>query len=215
VRKYTPDLSEVLVDILYDYEPPPNDMDVNGYYYDVPLAVVVDSSNNVVVGGYVSSWGTGAAGGNNLNWMIRKYDSTGAFLWEDTFEASGSDDQVNSLAVDSLDNVVAAGVVTIDPWAPYNTDWFVRKLAPGGGLINQIEVGGSGNNGARGVAVDKSDNSILLAGYVDLGWPKKEWDIRKYPADLSAFIWEQTFVGSQNMGDEPAGIAVIPRATPW
>lgn len=81
---------------------------------DEATSVAVDRSNNIIVGGYFA--GTADFGGITLtapspfskDMFVAKYSPSGSLLWVRQFGGSSSD-YVYALAVDGVDNIVAAG----------------------------------------------------------------------------------------------------------
>lgn len=81
---------------------------------DEATSVAVDRSNNIIVGGYFA--GTADFGGITLtapspfskDMFVAKYSPLGSLLWVRQFGGSSSD-YVYALAVDGVDNIVAAG----------------------------------------------------------------------------------------------------------
>ena len=212
VRKYSPDLSTVLVDFSYDYEPPPFDSSVDGYWMDQARGVAVDSGDNVIIAGYVSAWGDPATAGidNNYNWLIRKFDSTGGFIWEQFFDWAGADDIACSVAVDSTDSILIGGSMTTGFDGVPFFDWTVVKLDPGGGFVTFTQVGGaSGWYVAKSVAVNKADDSVYVAGFQDPGRSgNSDWLVIKYPSSLGAPDWQFSYNGAFSVMDEAMGIGV-------
>ena len=205
ITKYSPDLSTALVSFPYDYEPPPNDPTVDGYKNDEARAVAVDASDNVIIAGFVNAW---AGGPDNYDWLIQKYDSSGAFIWEYFYPyPAGGNDIPSSVAVDSTGAVVIAGNVTSGPAL---TDWFVLKLDSAGGYLYESAIGGgSGLFGANSVSIDKTTDDIVVGGYADDGTTvSTDWFILKYDPTLAGAYWVQGYAGLQALDDRVMGVAV-------
>ncbi|MDZ4780180.1 MAG: SBBP repeat-containing protein [Planctomycetia bacterium] len=155
--------------------------------------LLVDGANNIIVGGsyygsvdfkpgngtYVlPTWvfppgGSGAYSGPGF---ITKLNSAGALVWAQQVgsgvEGGGG---VMGLALDSAGNVFATGIFNrttdFDPGAGTNvmtsnggTDVFVTKFSATGAYQWAVSVGGTGNDWARGIAVDGGGN-VHVAGY--------------------------------------------------
>ncbi len=110
-------------------------------------------------GGSGAAGGSGGAGGDD-----------GA-LWSLAFGAAGRQ-QPSRVAVDSAGNVVVAGTfrssidlgsVTTD--SAGQGDAFVVKRAPDGGYLFSAAYGGTGEDAARGLAIDSSGNIILCGSF--------------------------------------------------
>lgn len=213
IRKYSPDLTTVLFEEKYNYEPPPND-DTNGYYNDKAQAVVVDSLDNAIVVGFHSAWGDASMGLDlNYNWVVRKYLSNGTFDWEYIYVYPyGADDIAYSVDVDSSDNIYVAGSVSSgwDGGGVIYTDWYLVKLDSAGGYVTEAGIGGaSGWYAAKAIAVDKTDNSVVAAGFQDPG-PSFNADglVVKYSSDLSSQTWVAGINGAAGWNDECRAIAI-------
>jgi len=208
IRKYSPDLSSVLADIGYDYQPAPFDGDVNGYWTDYPLAVVVDASDNVIVAGAVSNWGVGSGGDDNLDFMLRKFDSTGAWQWDEWFPSGyGYNDIPYALGQDSSGNLVEAGCVTTDPFTP-NRSWYLRRIDTSGGFINDQEMATGGVSYVSSLAVSQTDGKIVAAGVTEIMPGSWQWQIYKFPAALGAADWGATYAGVVGGTEQPGGVAM-------
>ena len=68
---------------------------------------MVDSSDNVIITGYVEGILFGTNQGNNDAFVV-KYSTTGTQLWAKQFGGGGNED-AKSVTVDSSDNVIVTG----------------------------------------------------------------------------------------------------------
>jgi len=76
----------------------------NGTYSDVPKAITVDALGNIYVTGMSNGSGT------NSNYVTVKYSSSGATLWEATYDGQGTyGDEPTDIAVDINGNVYVTG----------------------------------------------------------------------------------------------------------
>lgn len=100
---------------------------LGGNKYDGVTALAMDSLDNVYVGGHTSSYGWVRSGydrmynGGWLDAFAIKLTSSGAHLWStyvggDSEGANAGADNVNAIAVDSLDNLYVAGWTTSADW---------------------------------------------------------------------------------------------------
>ncbi len=95
--------------------------------HDYASDVATDSEGNFVVVGSV----TVDADVDHYDWVVRKYQSNGALLWETQYDHAGGHDQALFVAIDSDDNVLVSGYRrNIDPVD--ENDWYIVKYAKGG-----------------------------------------------------------------------------------
>ncbi len=123
----------------------------NGEVTDIPYAVAVDGSNNVIV------TGASAAGWDVYIYLTLKYSSAGVPLWTNIFSVQSWDHPRVMLAVDHSNNVVVAG------HAPGDSDW--------AGAYQTVKYSSAGvplwTNRYAGepaaLAVD-GDNNVIVSG---------------------------------------------------
>ena len=153
-------------------------------YQEIGYAIAVDSSGNVYTTGYF--WGTvdfdpGAgttnltsAGSNDV--FVSKLDSSGNFVWAQSFGGSALDIGF-SIAIDSSGNVYTLGVfrdtADFDPGAGTTNltsaginDLFVSKLNSSGALLWVKGFGGSSSESGQSIEVDSSGN-VYTTGYFE------------------------------------------------
>lgn len=71
----------------------------SGFHRDQATAIAVDSSNNIILGGFTYTNGT-----NNYDFLVLKYDSTGTLLWSYTYNGTGSAaDIISAIALNGSD----------------------------------------------------------------------------------------------------------------
>src|SRR5581483_4729754 len=165
-------------------------------------AIVVDSSDNVVVTGVVPGSGFG------FDFYTAKYAAAdGSLIWEKTYNGPGaSNDSPQAIAVDSANNVVVTGY---SYGSGGNSDFYTAKYAAANGaLIWEKRYNGpeNANDEARAVAIDGSDNVVVTGGIGAMGGD----DIytAKYAAANGALIWEKRYGGSGNVFDETYAMAL-------
>ena len=110
--------------------------------------------------------------------FVAKLNATGTALVYSTFLGGNMGDAGNAIALDSAGNAYVAG--TTFSWVNFPTtagafqtlnrgeaDVFVSKLnATGSALLYSSFIGGDGDDGATGIALDSSDNAYLT-GYTN------------------------------------------------
>ena len=146
---------------------------------DDGLAVMIDSSDNVLIAGRFAETvdfdpGTGTAEittDHQFEAFVAKLDSGGGYVWAKQLGASES----RSVAVDAYDNVYAtgyfSGTADLDPGAAVQTvvsagsfDVFATKLNSAGTCIWARQMGGLSTEVGNDIAVG-SDENVLLTGY--------------------------------------------------
>jgi hypothetical protein len=167
--------------------------------------IAVDASGNVVVAG--SSGGTlpgqTTAGGTDA--FVQKYDASGTLLWTRQY-GSSRNDELRSIAVDSLGNIlVAGGTSGVLPGqiSSGNDDVFVQKLNAAGGLLWTRQYGSSNNDSAKGIAVDASGN-VLVGGNAPDPF------VQKYDG-VGALMWTRQLSGGlmRAVGVDASGNVVV------
>jgi hypothetical protein len=146
-----------------------------------PANIVMDRSGNTAVGGAFKAtvdFGGGVLTSAALNdGFIVKYGPQGDFLWAKRFGGYG-DDAANDVAFDSSGNLIVVGTFAganvdfggISLTSTYNPsqgqdvvpDVFIAKYSPTGSLLWVKSFGGINGEYGRGVAVDGSDNIIMV-----------------------------------------------------
>ena len=133
-------------------------------------ALVAASDGSVVVVGTTGGTLPGSAtpGTESRGVFVTKYGADGTNLWVDQFGVGAADSpvSVNGVALDSLNNVIVVG--STDGPLPDNvllggSDAYIAKFSPDGELLWLSHFGSAGDDSAKAVAVDDSDN-ILIVG---------------------------------------------------
>jgi len=180
--------------------------------------IAVDGSGNVYVAGYsTATWGSPVrayTGGGDA--FAAKLDSSGNLTWN-TFLGGSGDDRGRDIAVDGSGNVYVAGSSNADWGSPVRAytsggDAFAAKLSSSGALTWNTFLGGSGDDGGYGIAVDGIGN-VYMTGDSNATWgnplsPYTSGD-DAFAAKLSssgALTWN-TFLGGSG-DDWGFGIAV-------
>ena len=152
---------------------------IGGSYDDRATALALDSQGNVyLTGGAISTdfpTSTGAyqtqiRGG--LDCFVVEFDSQGNGIFS-TFIGGGSDDQANSIAVDSQGNSYITGQTLSDSYPQVNasfqhsrhggSDAFVTELsADGSHLVYSTFAGGSSDDIGSGIAVNPAGEAYVV-----------------------------------------------------
>ncbi len=168
---------------------------------DYAYAVDIDSNNNV----YVVGAGHNLAGANhNLDWWIKKFNSTGSedtINWNKNFSSNGENtDIAYAIAVDHNDNVYVVGKGTNLVNIGSGEDWWIKKFNSTGGeditYWNKTVHSWAGDS-LQGIAID-SNNNVYVVGYKDSFTEGRNWYIVKYNSSGSQNTspnWNQNFTG--------------------
>ena len=119
----------------------------------------VDTSGNVITGGYAYSH----SGGSPYPALITKYQPDGTHVYTKVFTDGGTSSWIGqATAIDSNDNFYITGRGGAYSSANNNDYTFVAKLNSAGAIvwIQKLDHGGQQSNG-RGLAIDSNDNVIV------------------------------------------------------
>ena len=185
---------------------------------DYGMAIAVDDSENVYVGGYSNAtWGSpenAHAGGNDA--FAAKLDSCGGLQWH-TFMGSSDNDHGHGIALDAGGNVYLGGWSETSWGNPVNNhagtyDAFAAKLNSSGERQWHTFMGSSSADYGMAIAVDDSEN-VYVGGYSNATWGSPENahaggnDAFAAKLDSCGGLQWHTFMGSSD-NDKGHGIAV-------
>jgi uncharacterized delta-60 repeat protein len=154
--------------------------------------IALDSSANIYVGGLST-----AQSGNN-DWEIAKYNSSGTIQWQRYLLGGSSNEQINSIAIDSSGNAYVCGYSSEGT----SNSLYLVKLDTSGALQWQRKFGSTFNNEqGYGVALDSSNNVYVCGFSDDRSGTDNDFLIAKY--NSSGTIQWQRRLGS-NTGTEIA-----------
>ena len=169
---------------------------------DAALSVITDPAGNVIAGGrtYVT--------GQDLNWMLRKYDPNGTILWTRTYNSPGNSlDEIWTVAVDSNGDIIAAGHVDrVDLGQAAN--WLVAKYRGTDGALLWSRtyngpVGSNNNDGCYGLTTDDARN-VYAVGFESVnGGAATYWRMFKYDSDGNV-LWSRSNPGRPGNTDSRA-----------
>jgi hypothetical protein len=171
-------------------------------YYD--WVVAADPAGEIVVtGSFNDSLDLGggpltSAGPRDV--FLARFDASGGALWSKRFGGAGTD-YGGAVAIGPQGEIVVVGVFSgsIDfgggPIAATGNDAFVAKLDAAGAHVWSKGLGGAGNQGATGVAIDPAGGIGFVGasggGGVDLGGGPKQAN----PANLICFLGKLSAAG--------------------
>jgi hypothetical protein len=131
---------------------------------DYSNAVAVDGSGNAYISGYTA----GSLGGTNaggIDAFLTKYDTSGNVLWTRQIGTSSSD-YSSSVAADGSGNVYISGYTSgaLGGTSAGGVDAFLTKYDTSGNVLWSRQIGTSGGDYSKSVAVDGSGN-VYISGY--------------------------------------------------
>src|ERR1051325_2761620 len=167
---------------------------------DYARAVAVDGSNNVIVTG--ESW----AGASGNDYATIKYSSAGVPLWTNVYNGpvDGNDD-ARAVAVDTSNDVIVTGQSS---GSGSSYDYATIKYSSAGVLLwtNRYNGPGNGNDDARAVALDTSNNVIVTGSSVGSG-SSDDYATIKY-SSAGEPLWTNRYSGPGNGPDYANALAV-------
>lgn len=166
---------------------------------DRAFGVAVDSNDNIFVTGWSEEDG-------EKNFMTVKYNSAGSEIWSVSDDGGNyyEDAEAHAVAVDSLDNIIVVGTtrhITSDI-----KNILAVKYDQSGNELNSMRILGDNHVEAYGVAVDSSDNIIIVGRKFNEYTEDYNYYTCKLNPSLSSLIWSEAFDGGD--ADWGYGVAV-------
>jgi len=219
---------------------------------DWGFGIAVDSAGNAYVTGRTGSTNFPTAsplqptyGSGTHDVFVAKLNAAGSALLYSTYLGGSGDDDARGIAVDAAGSAYVTGYTTssnfptASPLQPANgggdNDAFVAKLNPGGSaLVYSTYLGGSGEDGGQGIAVDSSGNAYVAgwtrstnfptASPLQPAWGGGDWSafdafVAKLNAAGSALVYS-TYLGGTGsdygfaISVDSSGNAYVAGATP-
>ena len=197
--KYDKNGNLVLGPIFYDY---------SSFVFlpEVSYDIAVDNEGNIIAVGVRGESGYEGGITNDNDWHVRKYDSTGALIWQDTYSgAANLYDYARGVAVDSNGDIFVAGYTNkgTDNYDNSDYDWLVIKYAAEGvaGLGQRLwtrtfESATGRSEACYDVVVDDQGN-VLVGGYEQDNSDVAHWRLEKLNGGdgslLSEQVWDATY----------------------
>ena len=125
------------------------DRTLGGAADDSLYDVAIDSSDNIIVGGFTAS-----AGGGLDTGLLAKYNSSGVLQWDKVLGGTGYD-YIRGVTVDSSDNIIVCGATNSDGAGGY--DALIAKLpsdGSGDGTYGSLTYGDASLTDAAAVLTD-------------------------------------------------------------
>jgi len=162
--------------------------------------VTVDSENNIIVTGKTNSYG---AGGYDI-WVI-KYNSDGAYLWNNTF-GTNKQEQGRGIAVDSNDNIFVTGFTS--SYGAGNNDTIVIKYNSSGSQVWYSLAGTTNNEEGETIIID-SQGEIFVSGRNNINTGTDIGTIFTFKLNSSGNqVWNNTFDDSSYNNPRGQGVVV-------
>ena len=159
-----------------------------GSEYDAARAIVLDSSANIYVAGLTQSYGAG-----QTDALLMKYSSTGTLQWNQTYGGTTSE-WVNSMVIDSFENIYLVGGFQIDDFTDYDT--YLIKVDINGVVDWTRSWGGGGDEIGVSVALDSSENVYIIGSTTSYGEGYDDLFLLKYN-NYGNLLWNITY-GTEN-----------------
>ncbi len=161
---------------------------IGGSGQDNGSDIAVDVAGNAYITGFTGSTNFPTAnalqpGRTGLfNAFVAKLDPTGSQLIYSTYFGGTVGEQGSCIAVDAAGNAYVAGVASSPDFPKLNAfqsqyggdlaDGFVTKFSPDGGqILYSTYLGGSGNDGVTGIAVDTTGNAYVTGVTYSTNFP--------------------------------------------
>jgi uncharacterized delta-60 repeat protein len=173
------------------------DRTLGGASNDLGFVVAIDSSDNIIVVGY-----TGSDGAGNFDVLVAKYNSSGTLQWDRTLGGANNDIGYG-VAIDSSDNIIVVGYTASD--GAGGNDVLVVKYNSSGTLLWQRTLGGTGQESGYGVAIDSSDNIIVVGVTPSDGAGGQDVLVAKCSSS-GTLLWDKTLGGASS--DYGQGVAI-------
>jgi len=129
----------------------------NGTQGETCYGITIDSSDNIYLTGYTSSFGAGES-----DVCLIKYNNLGELQWNKTW-GGNKDDFGHKLVLDASNNIYLAG--RTESYGLGDDDIYLLKFDSSGIYQWNITIGGIGRDYCVGLLVDSSDN-IHLTGCI-------------------------------------------------
>lgn len=177
--------------VYYNYSP-------NWEYFDAPYDIVVDKDGNFIAVGF-----RGVSNGD-LDWHVRKYDSSRTLVWEDTYDGANLYEHALGVDVDSNGNVLVAGWTNLgtDNGENGNADWLIIKYraADGYRLWSRTFESEEGRiEGCMCAAVDGLDN-VLVGGYIGMPDGSARWRLERLNGADGSLLAEEVWESEDSSG---------------
>jgi hypothetical protein len=150
---------------------------------DWPGGIAVDAAGQIYVTGYTTSTNFPSAGSIAGEWdaFVTAFDPTGSTLLYFTYLGGSGDEGPGDIAVDAAGHAYVTGGTTSIDFPTMNAlqatkrgfaDAFVAVLdSTGSSLLYSTYLGGTGDDGARGIAVDGTGHAYVTGSTTSTDFP--------------------------------------------
>ena len=160
---------------------------LGGAGYEVGRGSSTDTDGNFYAFGQTSSQGAGS-----IDFLLAKYDALGAVQWQRVLGGTGGDSD-GSLAIDSADNLYLVGETASD--GEGSDDFLIAKYNSSGTIQWQRVLGGASIERATGIAIDSSDNLLVVGHSYSAGAGDFDVLLAKYNSS-GTIQWQRTLGGT-------------------
>jgi uncharacterized delta-60 repeat protein len=156
--------------------------------------IATDTADAIFVAGQAT---LPISGNFSTGFYVAKYNSSGGLEWQRTLNTRVDDfqrtDIANAVAVDSSSNAIVVG--RTDTEGAGEDDVLIAKYSSLGTLQWQRRLGGAANDEANAVAVDASDNIVIVGTTSSDGAGNADILVAKYNSS-GTLLWDRTLGGS-------------------
>ncbi|MFC1697612.1 NosD domain-containing protein, partial [Nanoarchaeota archaeon] len=164
-------------------------------FHDYGYDVAIDSSNNIIVVGYVNYTG-------DYDVFAIKYYPNGTEIWNFTL-VENRDNRARGVAVDSDDNIIIVGYTNL---SANNRDLRLFKYYPNGTQIWNVTYGYAYDDYGADVAIDSNDNIFTTGARKDSGTRYYFRTIKFYPNGTE--VWNRDEPGPDSYNKEGRSITI-------
>jgi len=159
----------------------------NSSIFDGCTDIVMDSMNNVYLGGFTKKSYT------DKNFCLVKYNSMGVQQWNRSWGGTEKE-ECRGVGIDSLDNIYLTGGSNSFGTEEYDYDMYLVKCDSEGILQWNLTWGGSEIDGADTIVIDSSDNIYISGAIINYETHYSNIYLLKY--DSSGILqWNRTWSG--------------------
>ncbi len=162
---------------------------------------------NAKSGGWAAAGYETRTAGNQMDWLISRYNAAGTLLWSTAYAASdGADDQALAVATSPVNgNIVVAGYES-RPVLGTGRDWLIRTYNASGGFVSRIGCDApvpSQDDGATAAVIDTTKSSWVAGWEFGGAGDGENMVLRRYDA-AGALVYSFASTGPVADGNDRA-----------